>query len=55
MGTNQLLEIMHRERQQEDSTATAVIGTDLRSTTESRTGQPSGGKRKRRGVVPKVG
>ena len=55
MSTNQLLEIMHREKHQEDSTATAVIGTDLRGAAESRTGQPSGGKRKKRGVVQKVG
>lgn len=56
MGTNQLLEIVRREKQQDDSSS-AALGTEVNavSSTNIHPAQNSSGpvvKRKRRGVVP---
>ena len=48
MGTNQLLEIMHHEKHQEDSISMAAVATE-RATNEN----PDRAKRKRRAVAPK--
>lgn len=53
IGTNRLLEIMHREKQQEDSTSAVALGTDARSVTGTTNANPGRAKRKRRGVTPK--
>ena len=54
VDTSQLLEIVHREKQQEDSTSLAA-GTEVNtvlSTNVHPSGNSSGVKRKRRGVIP---
>ena len=48
VGTNQLLEIMHHEKHQEDAISVAAVATEL-STNEN----PARVKRKRRAVPPK--
>jgi len=54
VGTNQLLEIVNREKQQEESTSSAV-NTEVNTTLSSANVQPArnatGVKRKRRGVT----
>lgn len=55
MGTNQLLEIMHHEQQQEGFIATTADGTEIKNAASSTSGQLGrvNSKRKRRGVKPK--
>lgn len=54
VDTNQLLEIMRREKQQEDSTSVANAGADATSAAVAPTNvHPGRVKRKTRGVIPK--